>query len=324
LAERLAALAPIHALVHNAGALATTYTRAPGGSEQTVTVHLLAPYLLTEHLLGVLQDAAPARVVVTTSGGMYTQRHCLADLEMSPADYRGPVAYARAKRAQVVLVDEWQRRYRRSGVDFFAVHPGWADTPGLRHGMPTFARWLGPALRTPEEGADTLAWLAAGGGQPGMAGPPAPARAPGTVDDRAPGGCRGPGGGPMGVVRREGQGPHSLNQSAGPGLWRRPSDCRGMSRPVGRALRPTAGLAQDRRPPGSVIERRTSFPLGRHSASGPRRGTKEQHVHSHHREWDLGARSCVVKLGVQVVGKARLRPKRVLFRYPTGARRVPS
>lgn len=166
LAERLAALAPIHALVHNAGALATTYTRAPGGSEQTVTVHLLAPYLLTEHLLGVLQDAAPARVVVTTSGGMYTQRHCLADLEMSPADYRGPVAYARAKRAQVVLVDEWQRRYRRSGVDFFAVHPGWADTPGLRHGMPTFARWLGPALRTPEEGADTLAWLAAGGGQP--------------------------------------------------------------------------------------------------------------------------------------------------------------
>jgi len=104
--------------------------------------------------------------VVTTSGGMYTQRHCLADLEMSPADYRGPVAYARAKRAQVVLVDEWQRRYRRSGVDFFAVHPGWADTPGLRHGMPTFARWLGPALRTPEEGADTLAWLAAGGGQP--------------------------------------------------------------------------------------------------------------------------------------------------------------
>lgn len=166
LAERLAALAPIHTLVHNAGALTTTYTRAPSGSEQTVTVHLLAPYLLTEHLVGVLQEAAPARVVVTTSGGMYTQRHRLADLEMSAADYRGPVAYARAKRAQVVLVDEWQRRYGRSGVDFFAVHPGWADTPGLRQGMPTFARLLGPALRTPEPGADTLAWLAAGGGQP--------------------------------------------------------------------------------------------------------------------------------------------------------------
>jgi NAD(P)-dependent dehydrogenase (short-subunit alcohol dehydrogenase family) len=166
LAERLAALGPIHTLVHNAGALTSTYTETPSGSEQTVAVHLLAPYLLTEHLLGVLRDAAPARVVVTTSGGMYTQRHRLADLEMSAADYRGPVAYARAKRAQVVLVDEWQRRYRRSGVDFFAVHPGWADTPGLRQGMPTFARWLGPALRTPEEGADTLAWLAAGGGQP--------------------------------------------------------------------------------------------------------------------------------------------------------------
>jgi len=35
------------------------------------------------------------------------------------------------------------------------------DTPGLASGLPSFAK-LGPLLRTPAEGADTVAWLAAG------------------------------------------------------------------------------------------------------------------------------------------------------------------
>jgi dehydrogenase/reductase SDR family member 12 len=35
------------------------------------------------------------------------------------------------------------------------------DTPGLASGLPAFAR-LGPLLRTPVQGADTVVWLAAG------------------------------------------------------------------------------------------------------------------------------------------------------------------
>ncbi len=41
------------------------------------------------------------------------------------------------------------------------MHPGWADTPGLRTALPGFSRVVGPLLRTPEEGADTIVWLAA-------------------------------------------------------------------------------------------------------------------------------------------------------------------
>jgi hypothetical protein len=41
------------------------------------------------------------------------------------------------------------------------MHPGWADTPGIRSGLPGFARVMGPVLRTPEQGADTAVWLAA-------------------------------------------------------------------------------------------------------------------------------------------------------------------
>jgi hypothetical protein len=53
---------------------------------------------------------------------------------------------------------EWARRSPR--VTFAAMHPGWADTPGLADALPGFHRRLGPLLRMPADGADTIAWLA--------------------------------------------------------------------------------------------------------------------------------------------------------------------
>ena len=44
------------------------------------------------------------------------------------------------------------------------MHPGWADTPGVRESLPTFRKVVGPLLRTPLQGADTLVWLAADDG----------------------------------------------------------------------------------------------------------------------------------------------------------------
>jgi len=46
------------------------------------------------------------------------------------------------------------------------MHPGWADTPGVRRSLPTFRRVTGPLLRSPAQGADTLVWLAADDGIP--------------------------------------------------------------------------------------------------------------------------------------------------------------
>jgi len=84
-------------------------------------------------------------------------------LEMGPSDYDGVMAYARAKRAQVVLAAAWAHRFAAAGVASYAMHPGWADTPGLQSGLPRFRALWRPLLRTPAEGADTVVWLAAGG-----------------------------------------------------------------------------------------------------------------------------------------------------------------
>jgi len=157
----LAAHDRLDVLVHNAGALTATRTLTGSGLELTVASQVAAPYLLTGLLLDALGAGAPSRVLQVSSGGMYTQKFDLATLEMGPDDYDGTVAYARAKRAQLVLLHEWVRRTEGSGVAFHAMHPGWADTPGVQDALPGFAKVMGPVLRTPEQGADTIVWLAA-------------------------------------------------------------------------------------------------------------------------------------------------------------------
>ncbi len=51
-------------------------------------------------------------------------------------------------------------------VVFHAMHPGWADTPGVKTSLPTFHKITGPLLRSVEQGADTMVWLAADDGLP--------------------------------------------------------------------------------------------------------------------------------------------------------------
>lgn len=149
----------LHVLVHNAGSLSHEFTRGPEGIESTVCSHVVGPFLLTLRLLPELQAAAPSRVIVVTSGGMYTQRLLVRELEMSEDSYNGTVAYARAKRAQVALARLWNERFGGSGLMAHAADPGWADTRGLRLGLPGFYRLARPILRTPEQGADTPYWL---------------------------------------------------------------------------------------------------------------------------------------------------------------------
>lgn len=146
-------------LIHNAGALTRQRQIAPDGTELTVTAQLIGPFLLTGLLLPLLSRACPARVVTVSSGGMYSQRFDLDRLEMGPDDYDGVIAYARAKRAQLVLNHEWARRVDPSTVVFHAMHPGWADTPGVRSSLPGFHRVMRPLLRSPRQGADTIVWL---------------------------------------------------------------------------------------------------------------------------------------------------------------------
>ncbi|HEX5190478.1 MAG TPA: SDR family NAD(P)-dependent oxidoreductase [Streptosporangiaceae bacterium] len=147
-------------LIHNAGAVHRSYQRTSGGLERTVAGQVVAPFVLTSLLIGLLRRSAPARVVTVSSGGMYTRPVDVAALDARPDGYRGVAAYALAKRAQVALSAQWAARTAGCGVAFHAMHPGWVRTPGIARSLPAFSRLMGPALRTPDQGADTIVWLA--------------------------------------------------------------------------------------------------------------------------------------------------------------------
>jgi NAD(P)-dependent dehydrogenase (short-subunit alcohol dehydrogenase family) len=147
-------------LIHNAGTLVSDYQRTVNGVEVTSQTHLVAPFLLTSLLFPLLRSTPGSRVLTVSSGGMYTTGLDIDALSPGPEGFDGVTAYAQTKRAQVVLSQEWARRTAGSGVTFHAAHPGWADTPGLRSSLPRFHRLMSPLLRTPEQGADTLVWLA--------------------------------------------------------------------------------------------------------------------------------------------------------------------
>lgn len=151
--------ASLDVLVHNAGVLPEERTVSSQGHELTVATHVLGPVLMTELVLPVLADGA--RVVLVSSGGMYTQPLPVDDPEYTRGSYRGAVAYARSKRMQVELAPVLDRRWRSAGVAVHAMHPGWADTPGVASSLPLFRLATKPVLRTPEAGADTVVWLAA-------------------------------------------------------------------------------------------------------------------------------------------------------------------
>lgn len=152
---------PIDVLINNAGALFNDYGTTSEGYEQSFALLLLSPWRLTRGLLPCLRGHDdPARVINVVSGGMYTETLRCKGLEMKPERYQGDRAYARCKRALTVLTEQWAADWADDNIIVNAMHPGWADTPGVKSALPRFRALTRRILRTSEEGADTIIWLA--------------------------------------------------------------------------------------------------------------------------------------------------------------------
>jgi NAD(P)-dependent dehydrogenase (short-subunit alcohol dehydrogenase family) len=132
----------------------------PDGVELTFATNVLGPFCLTALLVPALERSDNGRVVNVSSGGMYTERLRGDDLQLERREYDPPAFYAHTKRCEVVLTELWAERLRETGVSVHSMHPGWADTPGVRTSLPRFRRVMGPLLRNADQAADTIVWLA--------------------------------------------------------------------------------------------------------------------------------------------------------------------
>jgi dehydrogenase/reductase SDR family protein 12 len=156
----LAADEPVDMLINNAGALFNPRQQTAEGLEKSFALLLLSPYILTERLYPLLRRSGDARVVNVLSGGMYSQKIRVNDLQSERGAYSGSVAYARAKRGLMIATEDWAERWQNDAIAINAMHPGWADTPGVESALPEFYRITRRWLRSPAEGADTTVWLA--------------------------------------------------------------------------------------------------------------------------------------------------------------------
>lgn len=150
----------IDVLINNAGALLNPRQETDEGVEKSFALLLLGPYLLTEKLHPLLAKSGEARVINVSSGGMYAKRISLSNLESKKGNYSGSDAYARAKRGLVIMGEEWAQQWQDDGITVHNMHPGWAFTPGVETGLPGFTKLTRRVLRTAEQGADTIIWLA--------------------------------------------------------------------------------------------------------------------------------------------------------------------
>ncbi len=150
----------IEILINNAGALFNERKFTSEGLERTFATDLFGVFYLTQLLKDAFKPSGDARIINVSSGGMYTQKIDAEDLENSQGQFNGAKAYARAKRGVVILTRIWAEQFKKHGISVNAMHPGWVDTPGIERSLPEFHQLVKPILRTPEQGADTIVWLA--------------------------------------------------------------------------------------------------------------------------------------------------------------------
>jgi len=158
--------AKLDCLVCNAGAMADKL-EAPEGVESTFASHFLyGNYWLGQKMMPLLKKSAHPKILTVTSGGMYcyplpTFAESVRGTETTNSSFDGQGAYAKAKRAQVVLTRRWAAMF--PDVTVCTVHPGWTATPGVSKAYNSFSQWWLQPLRSEWEGTEGLAWMCGAG-----------------------------------------------------------------------------------------------------------------------------------------------------------------
>jgi dehydrogenase/reductase SDR family protein 12 len=150
----------IDVLIHNAGILPSERGASADGLDLTLTTNLVGPFALTSGLMPQLLKGERTRIIWVSSGGMYSRKLSIKRLEHPPEPFDGVRAYADTKRGMVVASEILADKLAPKGIAVHCMHPGWADTPGVKTSIPGFWERTQNILRNSAEGADTIVWLA--------------------------------------------------------------------------------------------------------------------------------------------------------------------
>lgn len=155
----------IDVLANNAGGIMGARELTVDGHEKTFQVNHLAPLLLTTELLDVLTASKAAVINTSSVANSIFARLDIEDLDAAKS-YSTNRAYGNAKLANILFTAELHNRYHAAGISTAAFHPGGVatnfaadSTSPMRLAYKSFLKRF---MLTPDQGADTLVWLANG------------------------------------------------------------------------------------------------------------------------------------------------------------------
>jgi NAD(P)-dependent dehydrogenase (short-subunit alcohol dehydrogenase family) len=168
----------LHALVLNAGIMATPEERTPEGWELQFATNHLGHFQLALGLRPYLAADRAARIVSVTSSAHLRSPVVFDDIHFEERHYDPWAAYAQSKTANVLFAVEATRRWEADGITANAAMPGGVWTRLQRHvDLATRAEWdramaagTMPPIKSAEQGAATSVLLATSPALEGIGG----------------------------------------------------------------------------------------------------------------------------------------------------------
>jgi NAD(P)-dependent dehydrogenase (short-subunit alcohol dehydrogenase family) len=181
-------------VINNAGSMmGSKRQETPEGHEKTIAINLLSPFLLTGLLLDKLMQGPGARIInVASSAHKQNAKPDFDDLESKQGGYAPLRIYGNAKLFLILASQQLNRRLKAKGIQHITVnslHPGAVSTSFLENShLDGFWRVLMLLSRrffkTPEQGADTMVYLASSPAVEGVSGQYFVNRKPAAVNRR--------------------------------------------------------------------------------------------------------------------------------------------
>jgi NAD(P)-dependent dehydrogenase (short-subunit alcohol dehydrogenase family) len=145
-------------LINNAGIVMHKRTLTVDGIEMTLAVNVLAPFLLSHVLLGVLKSSAPSRII-NVSSALHNYASMKFDNLQGEKSYTPFGVYNMSKLALNLITFEFAKKLEGTGVTMNCLHPGIIRS-NLGRDMPLYYRWAQLFFRSPKQGARTSIYLA--------------------------------------------------------------------------------------------------------------------------------------------------------------------
>jgi len=147
-------------LVHHGGSIPVRRKLTSEGKEEMMATALGA-VLMTDLLVPLLQKPeSGGRVVIVSNGSAVTVKARLDDLNTDIMPYDGNLIHTLSKRNQIELTEMLASKLKDKNIVVNSMHPGWVNTDFLRNSSRAFYDEQKSSLRSPQQAADTIVYLA--------------------------------------------------------------------------------------------------------------------------------------------------------------------